>query len=49
MKLRSRPNTSINLINGERLPQLKLIVYFFKDKNIKAFLSTAPNYTMLVV
>jgi hypothetical protein len=30
MKLRSTQNTSINLTSGERLHQLKLIVYFLK-------------------
>ena len=37
MKLRSRQNTSINLTNGERLRQLKLIVYFLKTRTQRHF------------
>ena len=37
MKLRSRHNTSINLASGERLRQLKLIVYFLKTRTSRHF------------
>ena len=37
MKLRSRQNTSINLTSGERLRQLKLIVYFLKTRTSRHF------------
>jgi hypothetical protein len=44
LELIFRQNESINLTSGERLRQLKLIVYF-----LKIFFSTTPNYTMFVV
>jgi hypothetical protein len=37
MELRSRQNTPINLTSGERLRQLKLIVYFLKTRTSRHF------------
>jgi hypothetical protein len=37
MELRSRQNMPINLTSGERLHQLKLIVYFVKTRTSRYF------------
>jgi hypothetical protein len=37
MKLRSRENTSISLTSGERLHQLKVIVYFLQTRTGREF------------
>jgi hypothetical protein len=38
MELRSRNNTYINFTSGERLRQLKLILYFFMTRTSRHFL-----------
>jgi hypothetical protein len=49
MKLRSQHNKSIYFTSGERLHRLKFDSLFLKDKTIKPFLSTTPDYTQLLL